>query len=288
MIEMKHTKRGLRQRVISMILSIAGIIVVLYVALTLIMFLFQRYFIYFPTRGMVGNPASVGLGYDDVRFETSDGVTLSGWFVPNNSSDKVALFFHGNAGNISHRLESIATLHGLGLNVFIIDYRGYGQSEGRISEAGTYLDAEAAWHYLVEDRGFQPAQIVIFGRSLGGGVATWLALNYPPKALILESTFTSIPNIGADKFPFLPVKPLARLHYTTIERLPQITVPLFMAHSPDDEVIPYSHGQQLFAVAQEPKTFFKMRGGHNEGFRISPNYKTELAAFIARYVEERD
>jgi len=170
------------------------------------------------------------------------------------------------------------------LSVLIVDYRGYGQSEGRISEQGTYLDAEAAWRYLVEQRGVSPEEIIIFGRSLGGGVATWLAGVHPPRALILESTFTSVPDIGAGQFPFVPVRWLARIHYNSLERLRQIHVPVLIIHSPDDTTIPYSHGERLFEAANEPKEFLEIQGGHNEGFIISGNhYQAGIDAFIKKH-----
>lgn len=266
-----------------MILTILAIAAAAYVGLTLVVFLFQARFVFFPTRSLGATPATIGLDYEDVTVETSDGVALAGWYVPAQDSEQFVLFFHGNAGNISHRLESIAQFHRLGLNVFIIDYRGYGQSQGRISEAGTYLDAEAAWDYLVKTRGVEPAQIIIFGRSLGGAVAAYLARQHPPKMLILESTFTSVPDMGARQFPFLPVRRLARIQYNTAERLPDIPVPVLIVHSPDDRVIPFSHGQRLFEVAPEPKTFLQIRGGHNEGFVISQNYEAGLQQFITRY-----
>jgi fermentation-respiration switch protein FrsA (DUF1100 family) len=264
--------------------SIIGIVISLYIGLAVVLFFFQAHFIYFPTRAMAVRPTLIGLDYEDIRFETTDGVSLSGWYVPVEESKKIVLFFHGNAGNISHRLESIALFHKLGFNVFIIDYRGYGQSQGRISEQGTYLDAEAAWHYLVEERHIEPENIIFFGRSLGGAVATWLAQNHPPKALILESTFTSVPDMGARQFPFLPVRLLARIKYNTLERLPRVKSPILIVHSPDDELIPYSHGRQLFQAAPEPKDFLELRGGHNEGFIISgPGYHDGLKAFIRKH-----
>jgi alpha-beta hydrolase superfamily lysophospholipase len=264
-----------------MIWSVIGIVLLFYVGLTLLLFLFQAHLIYFPTRQLIATPATIGLTYETVRFQAADGVSLSGWFVPADGAKNVVLFFHGNAGNISHRLESIELFHRLGLSVFIIDYRGYGQSEGRPGEQGTYQDAAAAWRHLVEERGVKPEQIVLFGRSLGGGVATWLAQTHTPKALILESTFTSIPDMGARQFPFLPIRLFARIYYNTLERLPQVECPILIVHSPTDEVIPYSHGQQLFQAAPEPKTFLELTGGHNDGFIVSgPRYEAGLRAFI--------
>lgn len=269
-----------------MMWSIIGIAVSFYVGLTLLLFLFQARFIFFPTRSIEATPQNIGLAYESIRFKAKDGISLSGWFVPADDAQNVVLFFHGNAGNISHRLDSIALFHRLGLSVFIVDYRGYGQSEGRISEQGTYLDAEAAWRYLVEQRGVSPEEIIIFGRSLGGGVATWLAGVHPPRALILESTFTSVPDIGAGQFPFVPVRWLARIHYNSLERLRQIDVPVLIIHSPDDTTIPYSHGERLFEAANEPKEFLEIQGGHNEGFIISGNhYQAGIDAFIKKYAQ---
>src|SRR5262245_22499977 len=157
-----------------MLTTLIVIIVALYLGLTLLLFLFQARFIYFPTEAWAATPARIGLPYETVELTTSDGVKLSAWFIPAPEARQALLFFHGNGGNISHRLTSIEQFHQLGLHVFIIDYRGYGQSEGSPSETGTYRDAEAAWRYLVEERGFNPSQIIVFGQSLGGAVATWL------------------------------------------------------------------------------------------------------------------
>jgi pimeloyl-ACP methyl ester carboxylesterase len=266
-----------------MVWTIVAIVAAAYIGLTLILFLFQASFVFFPTRDSAGTPAAIGLAYEDIRFKTADGVTLSGWYVPAKESRQVVLFFHGNAGNITHRLDSIAQFHRLGLSVFIVDYRGYGLSEGKVSEEGTYLDAEAAWTYLIEERGIESEQIIIFGRSLGGAVATWLAQQHPPKMLILESTFTSVPDMAAKQFPFLPVRLLARIKYNTVDRLPEVSAPILIVHSPGDDIIPYSHGRRLFEVAPEPKEFLQITGGHNEGFIVSQNYEEGLKSFIEMY-----
>lgn len=273
-----------RHSAMRMIWSIVGIIAVFYLGLSLLLFLFQSRFIYFPLKHIEATPATIGLTYETVQFEADDGVKLSGWFIPAEGANRVVLFFHGNAGNISHRLESIGLFHRLGLSIFIIDYRGYGQSGGSPSENGTYYDAKAAWRYLTEEREIEPEHIIIFGRSLGGAVATWLAHHHPPKALIIESTFTSVPDMGARQYPFLPIKLLARIQYNSLERMSLINVPILIVHSPDDEIIPYSHGQQLFQAANEPKAFLQLSGGHNEGFIISgQHYEEGLKSFIERY-----
>lgn len=267
-----------------MLWSILLLVVGLYLGITALLFFFQNRLIYFPLRHLALTPAAKGLTYETVRFEAADGVKLTGWFVPAEPARGTVLFFHGNAGNISHRLESIEVFHRLGLNTFIIDYRGYGQSEGSPSEQGTYLDAEAAWRYLIDEREISPDKIIFFGRSLGGGVAAWLAEKHPPALLILESTFTSVPDLAAQLYPFLPVRLLARVHYNTLERLSQIKAPILIGHSLDDKVIPYNHGRRLFAAAPEPKGFLELHGRHNDGFMVSRNYESSLEAFISRYL----
>jgi alpha-beta hydrolase superfamily lysophospholipase len=234
----------------------------------------------------LANPGSIGLDFEDVYFETSDGVKLSGWFIPSESSVGVILFCHGNAGNISHRLDSIEIFHRLGLDVFIFDYRGYGRSEGRPTEQGTYQDAEAAWRYLIEERKVHPGRVVIFGRSLGGGVASWLAQSHVPGALILESTFTSLPDIAASVYPYLPVRLMLRFQYRTMEHLGGVDCPVLIVHSRDDEIMPFSHGCRLFEKARGPKQFLEISGTHNEGFLMSGrNYEEGLNSFVSRYVE---
>lgn len=261
------------------------IILGLYLGLIVFLFVIQAKLIYFPSRAIEATPGDIGLAYEPVQIQTSDGLTLTGWYVPAEQARGTLLFFHGNAGNISHRLESIARFNRLRLNVFIIDYRGYGQSQGSPGEPGTYLDAEAAWRYLVDERGIPPPEIVIFGRSLGGAVGVWLAHNYQPGALIIESTFTSVPDLAAKYYPLLPVRRLAHIRYDSLSRIGSINCPIMVIHSLEDEIIPYDHGQQLFAAAPEPKRFLELRGRHNEGFVISGEvYEAGLAEFLAQYL----
>jgi pimeloyl-ACP methyl ester carboxylesterase len=172
-------------------LLIAG--VCLYAVIVAFVYYRQSSLIYYPDmpgRNIVATPERIGLEYQNVQFVTGDKVNLHGWFIPHRAAKGTLLFFHGNAGNISHRLESIEIFHRLELNVFILDYRGYGQSEGRVSEQGTYRDAEAAWNYLIQTRGARPEQVIIFGRSLGASIASWLARKHTPAGLIIESGFT--------------------------------------------------------------------------------------------------
>ncbi|MCP4378036.1 MAG: alpha/beta hydrolase, partial [bacterium] len=160
-------------------------------------------------------------------------------------------------------------------------YRGYGQSEGSPSEQGTYRDAEAAWTYLTRKRKIDASKIVLFGRSLGGAVAAWLAVEKHSAGVILESTFTSVPDRGAELYKYLPVRFLARINYNTLGRIDKLRCPLLVIHSPDDEIIPYHHGQQLFESAKEPKRFLEISGGHNGGHITSGTlYTNALAEFL--------
>ena len=249
---------------------------------------FERNLIYYPTRELVGSPRDINLDYDSVTFPASDGVALHGWWVPAVAGRAVLLFFHGNAGNISDRLESIRIFNELGLTVFIIDYRGYGRSHGKPSERGTYRDAEGAWRYLVEVRGVDPERLVIFGRSLGAGVATRLAVEHPPAALILESAFTSLPDMARSIFPMLSVLPsrlLVRTRYDSLARMPMIRCPVLIAHSRDDEIIPYDHAKRLLAAAREPKQHLEMRFGHNDGFVLTgSSYAGGIDEFLSAHL----
>jgi len=257
-----------------------------YVLFVGFLFVFQSKYVYFPERILSADPGNIGLNFETVSFETTDGVKLSGWFVPSKGARGVILFCHGNAGNVSHRLESIQILHRLGLDVFIFDYRGYGESKGKPTENGTYRDAEAAWRYLVEKRQVSPNRIIVFGRSLGGAVASWLAQSHMPGALVLESTFTSLPDIAATLYPYLPVRLLSRFKYNTAEYIDEVNCPVLIVHSREDEIMPFSHGQRLFERAREPKEFLEISGTHNEGFITSGGrYEEGLNMFISEYLK---
>ncbi|MCH8134428.1 MAG: alpha/beta hydrolase [Proteobacteria bacterium] len=261
----------------------------LYVLLGVLLFFMQERMLFLarmPGRQLETSPRDAGFDYVDVNFETADGVSLHGWYVYADNPRGTVLFLHGNAGNISHRLDSIAIFHELGLDTFIIDYRGYGQSEGKTSEEGTYRDADAAWEYLVSERGLDPARIVVFGRSLGGAVASWLATQYKPAALIVESSFTSVPEMAAHLYPFIPVRHMLRLRYPVIEYVTRITSPVLIVHSRDDDIIPFSMGQALYEAAPAPKAFLELSGDHNNGFLLSrERYRREVGEFIQGHLE---
>jgi hypothetical protein len=261
---------------------------IVYLVLGVILYLFQGSMVFLaglPGRVLEATPADIGLPYEDARIDTRDGERLHGWYVPAAEARGVLLFFHGNAGNISHRLESIAIFNGLGLDVLIVDYRGYGQSSGKPSEPGTYHDARAAWDYLVDGRGVPPGRIVVFGRSLGGAVGAWLAANLPeanaPAAVIIESTFTSGADMARRLYPIYPARLLTRLKYPALDYAGRLRSPVLVVHSRDDEIIPFAMGRALYDAAPEPKSFLELRGDHNAGFWISrAAYQAELDRFL--------
>ena len=175
----------------------------------------------------------------------------------------------------------------MGLNVLIIDYRGYGRSTGKPSEQGLYRDAEAAWHYLTRSRGIDAKEIVLFGRSMGGAVATWLAAETQPAAVIVESTFTSVPDMAAKLYPLLPVRLLARLDFNAQENIRRVESPVLILHSRDDEIVPFEHARSLYEAAHEPKRLVELRGGHNDGFIVSGQFYTDnLRRFIENHLPD--
>ena len=254
----------------------------IYALLCLAVFVFQARLVYFPIKALAATPAAIGLAYEDVLLETGNGAAVHGWYLPGRDDARTLLFLHGNAGNISHRLDSLGVFNELGLNVLIIDYSGFGQSGGTPGERQTYEDARLAWQYLTDTRGVAPERIVIFGRSLGSGVATWLATQETPGGLILESPFTSVPALARKYYPIFPMRWLARIRYDNASRLPTVRCPVLIAHSRDDELVPIAHGRELFRLAREPKSFLEMRGSHNDGFIVSGhNYRAGLAQFLS-------
>ncbi len=261
------------------------IVLAAYGLLVLIVYFSQSHMLYYPdtpSRGISATPAQIGLPYEELELITEDGLKLHGWFLPAAGQARgTLLFFHGNAGNISHRLDSLKIFHSLDLAVLIFDYRGYGQSEGQPSEQGIYRDAEAAWNYLTDQKGIPSAEILLFGRSLGAAVAAYLAAQHPAKGLILESAFTSVPDLAADLYPMLPVRWLSRNNYDVYGHLRTITAPLLVIHSREDEIIPFQHGRKLYQSARQPKRFLLLQGSHNDGFlRTGERYPQGLSMFV--------
>ena len=230
---------------------------------------FEHHQVYQPFATLEAGGDELGRPFEDVQFAASDGVKLHAWFFPANTNsqraDRAVLIAHGNGGNISHRLGLCEVLLETGVNVFIFDYRGYGRSEGRPGEAGTYRDGQAAYQWL-RARGFAGKNIIAFGESLGGGVVAELALREPLGGLVLHSTYTSIPDIGAELFPWLPVRWISTIKYDIHGKLPRLHIPVLVMHSRTDTIIPFAHAERNFAVANEPKMFCELKGDHNDTF----------------------
>jgi fermentation-respiration switch protein FrsA (DUF1100 family) len=252
-----------------MLLSIFVVLFVAYGGLGLILYFMQPTFLYYPVREVPYTPEELGLDFEDVKFRTADGLLLSGWYIPAENSELTVLFCHGNGGNMMHRLDSINILYNLGLSCFIFDYRGYGNSEGKPSEEGTYLDGRAAYKWLTREKKVSPDSIIIFGRSLGGSIAAQLAGKVRAKALVIESAFTSYVDIGKKFYPYMPVQWFARFSYKTIDYVKAVHCPVMVIHSRGDEVVPFEFGLELYEMANEPKEFIEIFGSHNDGFLVS-------------------
>ena len=253
----------------TLLTSFFVILFVAYLVLGGLLYIMQPAFLYSPVQEITDTPDELDMDFEDVVFETEDGLRLNGWYVPAENAKFTVLFCHGNGGNIMHRLDSINIFYNLGLNCFIFDYRGYGSSEGKTSEEGTYLDAMAAYKWLTDEKKISPNDIVIFGRSLGGSIAAQLATKVEVRALIIESAFTSYVDIGKKFYPYMPVRWFARFSYRTIDYIKNVRCPVMMIHSRNDEIVPYEFGLELYEAANEPKEFVEIFGSHNDGFLVS-------------------
>ena len=250
----------------------------------------DRSFIYFPSREIEATPGDVGLEFEDVRFQASDGVALHGWFVA-GGGDATLVWFHGNGGNIGHRVGNIRELvERLQISIFIFDYRGYGRSEGSTYEEGTYLDAESAITYVRSRGDVDPEKTIYFGRSLGCAVAAEMAIKYPPRALICESGFTSVRAMTKSVYPFLPgLQLLVTTKYDTLSKIAWVDVPVMILHGDRDEIVPFSMSRELFDAAKGPKRFYTIEGaGHNDTYYVGgPDYFEALREFVDEVIGEK-
>jgi len=258
-----------------------------YLVVCVLLYIFQNRLIYFPSRHIHMTPADVGMPFESLMLSASDGVRINAWYVPCSSPRGTVLLFHGNAGNLGDVILDVAQWHRLGFNVLAVDYRGFGESEGAPTEKGIYADADAAWLYGVHDRGEDPRRIVVVGRSLGGAVAIELAHRRAPGALIVESTFTSLPDVGSLHYPLLPVRLLARCRYDSRSRVRSIQCPKLFAHGSEDTLIPIRLGRKLFDSAAEPKTFLETAGDHtSSGIFYDRASAAELSRFLGAAIGE--
>jgi fermentation-respiration switch protein FrsA (DUF1100 family) len=286
----------------SMLISFFVVLFITYWGLGTILYFMQPTFLYCPLREVSYTPEELGLDFEDVVFETEDGLRLDGWYIPAplearrqksltgpaDNSRFTVLFCHGNGGNIMHRLDSINILYNLGVNCFIFDYRGYGNSEGKTTEEGTYLDVMAAYKWLTEVKKVSPDDIIIFGRSLGGSIAAQLAAKVQARSLIIESAFTSYVDIGRKFYPYMPVRWFARFSYRTIDYIKEVCCPVMIIHGRDDDIVPFEFGLELYEAANEPKEFVEIFGSHNDGFLVSSEiYKKAWTKWL-RFLRESE
>jgi|CXWL01.1.fsa_nt_gi pimeloyl-ACP methyl ester carboxylesterase len=242
----------------------------------------DQFFVYHPAAWTEGPwAASSRLPLEEVWFKAEDGTVLFGWYVQGQPEAPTLLWCHGNAGNITHRLENLALLHRLGLSVFVFDYRGYGRSDGRPSEPGLYQDAQAAYGYVTHVRGVRPTRLVIFGRSLGAAVAGWLASQFPAAGLILEGPFPSIEAMARFYYLGLPVHWFLDARYPLIEYVRRIKLPLLVIHGNHDTVVPIDMGRQVYEAAPQPKEWYVVEGGdHNDAYVVGGRgYAQTVARF---------
>ena len=243
----------------------------------------ESFFIFFPQKTFDFTPESFGLAYENSYFTGEDGKTLHGWFFPGEKTQPVILHFHGNAGNISHRLDLVQWCLRKGLSVFLFDYRGFGKSEGRPSEQGLYLDGMAAYDHVVQKKGILPSNLVLHGHSIGAAVAIEVALKRSARAVILESAFTSTKGMAKTIALFALVSPVLPANYNNLEKIGHVSAPKLIVHGDRDEIVPFPMGQELFEAAKEPKFFYPVKdAGHNDVFMVGGEKFLEVFAEFAR------
>jgi len=254
------------------------LLVVLYGAVRV----FEWKSLYYPSRTIAQVPSDIGMPYETVEIVTEDGVRLHAWWIPHEAARGSVIICHGNAGNIGDRVWIAQDLHSFGVNVLLFDYRGYGKSGGLTTEEGTYRDIRAAFeHVRSRHGGVEHPPVLLYGRSLGGAVALQGALDKPVRGLILENTFASVKHMARALYPVLPVHWIVHFRYDNAAKIASLTVPVLIANSEDDEMIPFEQGRLLFERAPEPKTFQPLRGGHNDsGWHITAEYWQSLKAFV--------
>jgi hypothetical protein len=246
----------------------------------------ERFFVYFPTRQLRYDPNAVGLDFEDIGLITQDQVRLHGWFVPCDGATGTVLILHGNGGNIGDRVSWLKMLHDLGVNVFIIDYRGYGKSEGKPFEKGLYRDARTAYDWWAAERRPRGERLILFGESLGGAVAVNLAAGVAPSGLVVQSTFTSARDMARTMFPVGMLQPLLNINFNSASLIAQITCPKLFIHGKRDEIVPFGLGEELFKLAPPPKSFYAVpEAGHNDLPLIAGSeYVRQLKIFLSGIV----
>jgi hypothetical protein len=262
------------------------VLLVAYVSWGLALYIMQPRLLYSPMREVIYTPDELGLVFENVIFNSRDGVRLHGWYIPCKKAQFTLLFCHGNGGNVMHSLDSINIFHNMGLSCFVFDYRGYGNSEGKTTESGTYLDAMAAYKWLTETKKFAPEKTILFGSSLGASIAAQLAGKVRAAALVIESGFTSYVDIGRKFYPYMPVRWFTRFNYNTLDYIKAVGCPVMIIHSRDDELVPFEFGLQLYEAANEPKEFVEIFGSHNDGFVVSSEIYKQAWSKWLKFLDE--
>ena len=264
-------RRRLFRRLVAVL---AALVALSYVGAIVYLTLNERRLIFQPGERRVAAPApEFSLREQRVTYPSSDEVTLSAWVVPaapSRALDLWLLICHGNFGNIGfgQRPEFYSLMRDLGVALLAFDYRGFGESTGAPEERGLYADARASYDYLTRTLRVPPDRIVLFGHSLGSGVAIELASRVPVAGLIVEGAYTSVVDVGQELYPLLPIRLVASQRFPSLDRISSIAVPKLFLHSPEDSVIPYAHGRRLFEAAEEPKRFVSVAGGHDNAYRL--------------------
>ena len=261
-----------------------GLLIAVLASLFFLIRYLEKKNLYFPLKTIEANPGDIGLYYEDIILTTGDGVDINFWYIPADDSIATIIFCHGNGGNISHRLEKIRLLNGIGLNVLIFDYRGYGSSGGSPSEEGLYLDAGAVFGYLVNIRKVPSDRLIVYGESLGAAVAIDLAGKHNLAGIIIEGGFSSVKEMGKRVFPFIPGF-IYKSRFDSLTGIKDVKVPKLFFHAREDEIVPLELGRKIYDAASGPKEFIQIDGGHNDAFHVSEEmYLREIESFTKRYV----
>ena len=266
--------------------SVTRITLGVLIGATLVLAMFEKHFIYYPSSAIDMTPKSQGLPFEEVFIGVEPGVKVHAWFIKAGTEPGfgTVLFSHGNAGNIADRIDRVLSLRPLGMDFLLYDYRGYGRSTGDLGEEGTYRDGRAVYDYLVQQRGVDPARLVLMGESLGCAISVQLALDRRAAGLILEAPFASIAHMASAVYPFLPLGPFIRTRYDNLKKIPRLKMPLLVLQGTMDEVIPPVQGRMLFDAAPEPKRYVAVEGAHHNDVYVvgSVPYREALSDFIRR------